>query len=89
VEEAQVAANLQVYPVPAEDQLNVAFNVMGSERVKLTLVNTLGQSVIEENLGLVNGQKLVVLNTENIAGGMYALTLSNGVQTQVVNVIVK
>ena len=89
VEEAQVAANLQVYPVPAEDQLNVAFNVMGSERVKLTLVNTLGQAVIEENLGLVNGQKLVVLNTENIAGGMYALTLSNGVQTQVVNVIVK
>ena len=69
--------------------MNVAFNVMGSERVKLTLVNTLGQAVIEENLGLVNGQKLVVLNTENIAGGMYALTLSNGVQTQVVNVIVK
>jgi len=89
VEEAQVAANLQVYPVPAEDQLNVAFNVMASERVKLTLVNTLGQAVIEENLGLVNGQKLVVLNTENIAGGMYALTLTNGVQTQVVNVIVK
>ena len=89
VEENEVAANLQVYPVPAEDQLNVAFNVMGSERVKLTLVNTLGQAVIEENLGLVNGQKLVVLNTENIAGGMYALTLSNGVQTQVVNVIVK
>ena len=89
VEENEVAANLQVYPVPAEDQLNVAFNVMGSERVKLTLVNTLGQAVIEENLGLVNGQKLVVLNTENIAGGMYALTLSNGAQTQVVNVIVK
>jgi hypothetical protein len=89
VEEAQVAANLQVYPVPAEDQLNVAFNVMGSESVKLTLVNTLGQAVIEENLGLVNGQKLVVLNTENIAGGMYALTLTNGLQTQVVNVIVK
>jgi hypothetical protein len=89
VEEAQVAANLQVYPVPAEDQLNVAFNVMGSERMKLTLVNTLGQAVIEENLGLVNGQKLVVLNTENIAGGMYALTLTNGAQIQVVNVIVK
>jgi hypothetical protein len=87
--ETQVAANLQVYPVPAEDQLNVAFNIVGSERVKLTLVNSLGQTVIEENLGMVNGQKLVVLNTENIAGGMYALTLTNGVQTQVVNVIVK
>jgi len=89
VEEAEVAANLQVYPVPAEDQLNVAFNVIGSERVKLTLINSLGQTVIEENLGLVNGQKLVVLNTENIAGGMYALTLTNGSHTQVVNVIVK
>lgn len=89
VEESQVAANLQVYPVPAEDQLNVAFNVMGSERVKLSLVNSLAQVVIEENLGLVNGQKLVVLNTENVAGGMYALTLTNGAQIQVVNVIVK
>jgi hypothetical protein len=89
VEETQVVANLQVYPVPAEDQLNVAFNVVGSERVKLTLVNSLGQTVIEENLGMVNGQKVVALNTQQIAGGMYALTLTNGSQTQVVNVIVK
>jgi len=88
-ENNQVAANLRVYPVPAEDQLNVQFVVNGAERMTMRMTNTLGQVVVEENLGVVSGQKVISLNTSALAGGMYALTLTNGAQTQVVNVVIK
>ena len=88
-ENNQVASNIRVYPVPAEEQLNVQFAVNGSERMTLRLTNALGQVVVVENLGVVSGQKLISLNTSDLAGGMYALTLTNGAQTQVVNVVIK
>jgi hypothetical protein len=75
--------------VPAGDQLNVQFKAAVAQRMSVRLVNSLGQAVIEENLGVVFGQKTITFNTNGIASGVYALTLFNGSETQVVNVMVK
>jgi hypothetical protein len=89
VEETSSVSDLRIYPVPAEDQLNVQFNAAVAQRMSVRLVNSLGQAVIEENLGVVFGQKTITFNTNGIASGVYALTLFNGSETQVVNVMVK
>jgi hypothetical protein len=89
VEETSAVSDVRVYPVPAENQLNVQFNAAVAQRMSVRLVNSMGQAVIEENLGVVFGQKTITFNTNGIASGVYALTLFNGSETQVVNVMVK
>jgi hypothetical protein len=89
VTESAVAANVRVFPVPAEDQLNVQFDSAVAQRMTIRMVNSLGQTVVEENLGVVFGQKTIALNTTALASGVYALTLNNGSVTQVVNVMIK
>ena len=89
VTENAVASNIRVFPVPAEDQLNVQFDAPVAQRMTVRMVNSLGQAVVEENLGVVYGQKTISLNTTALSAGVYALTLNNGSQTQVVNVMIK
>jgi hypothetical protein len=89
VTESSVAANIRVFPVPAEDQLNVQFDAPVAQRITLRMLNSLGQTVVEENLGMVYGQKTISLNTASLASGVYALAIANGSETQVVNVMVK
>jgi len=89
VNESAAAANVRVFPVPADDQLNVQFEATVAQRMTVRMVNSLGQVVVEENLGVVFGQKTVTMNTAALASGIYALTINSGAQTQVFNVMVK
>ena len=89
VNENDAVANVRVYPVPADDQLNVQFEAAVAQRMTLRLVNGLGQVVVEENLGVVFGQKTISMNTASLASGVYALTINSGSETQVFNVMVK
>ncbi len=89
VEEPAMAANVRVYPVPADNELNVQFEVASAQRMSVRMVNSIGQTVVEENLGLIYGQKTITLNTAELSAGVYALTFANGSESQVVNVMVK
>ena len=89
VNESTAAANVRVFPVPADDQLNVQFEAAVAQRMTVRMVNSLGQVVIEENLGVVFGQKTISMNTTSLASGVYALTINSGSENQVFNVMVK
>ncbi|MFM9006582.1 MAG: T9SS type A sorting domain-containing protein, partial [Flavobacteriales bacterium] len=88
-ESTDVVSNLNVYPNPADDQLNIQFEASVAQRMTLRMVNSVGQVVVEENMGQVNGQKVLSINTSAFAPGIYALTLSNPTGSQVVNVVIK
>jgi hypothetical protein len=89
VNETAAAANVRIFPVPAEELLNVQFDATVAQRMTVRMVNSLGQVVVEENLGLVFGQKTITLNTSALSAGVYALTINNGTEAQVFNVMVK
>jgi len=89
VNETAAAANVRIYPVPADDQLNVQFEAAVAQRMTVRMVNSLGQVVVEENLGVVFGQKTISMNTASLASGVYALTINSGSENQVFNVMVK
>jgi hypothetical protein len=61
--------------------LDIATN--NNSKVSYQVVNALGQVVIADDLGTVNGQKTVNVNTSKLNGGMYFVNITiNGVSTQ-------
>lgn len=89
VDENAVVSGLNVYPVPADQLLNVTFATSTVKNVRIQLVNNLGQVVLEENAGRVLGQRNIALNTAAIANGIYTLLITDGVQNQNVKVAIK
>lgn len=88
VEENDVVANLSVYPVPANDVLNVNFTSNKAQRITIKMLNAMGQVVLEELPGVITGQRIVSLNTSALSSGIYYLTISNGrsLQSRVVSI---
>jgi len=80
---------LNVFPVPAEDILNINFTSQTAQRMSIRMTNTLGQVAVEEQLGVVSGQRNIALNTSELASGVYLLSISNGTTIQSVRVTVK
>jgi hypothetical protein len=84
-----VAQNVRVYPNPTEDVLNIQFDAMKSQALTLAVVNSFGQKVFEQNLGVVSGQRNIAIDTDRFASGIYNVVLSNGYSNQNTMVIVK
>ncbi|MFN0032465.1 MAG: T9SS type A sorting domain-containing protein [Flavobacteriales bacterium] len=89
VEENEVVANLNVYPVPAEGMLNISFDAMLAQNISISLSNNMGQIVMTHNAGTLAGNSIVQLNVEHLAAGIYTLQMSNGSAVQSVLVAVK
>ena len=89
VDEHSVVTGLTVYPVPADEMLTVNFTSLMDQRMTLRLVNALGQVVVEENLGMVSGQRVLNINTSNLSAGIYSLSITNGTSVQNVKVSIR
>jgi hypothetical protein len=70
---------LNVYPNPTVENAVVKFNLIASDNVGVVLVNSLGQAVINQNLGNMSaGEQSYLLNTESLSNGLYFLNLTVG-----------
>lgn len=70
-------ANIRIYPNPARENTTIAFSVKGTQDVKITMTNTLGQTVASSSLGkMVEGTYTETFNTENLAAGVYMVTIT-------------
>ena len=76
VNENSLVSGLSVYPNPATVNTNVAFNLNEVSNVVINVTNTLGQTVYTENLGNVNGNQNVQINTSNLEAGMYLVNVT-------------
>lgn len=66
---------VNVYPNPAFNVLNVAFNTSNTQAGSLVLVNTVGQVVWSGNVSQKN--ETLKINTANLAQGIYLLKYKN------------
>jgi endonuclease I len=64
--------SLDVYPNPAHDRLNIAWNNAVPENVKVSLFNVTGMKVYSEETR-TNGRQNIVINTERLSKGLYML----------------
>ncbi|MFY9310619.1 MAG: C25 family cysteine peptidase [Bacteroidia bacterium] len=83
--EGENELSFNVYPVPATNVLNIAFDVSSPEKVTLALYNNMGQKMIAvANDEVVNGQFNKQVDITSLASGVYfcKLETASGVFTK-------
>ena len=65
-----------LYPNPADQELNVSYNVPQAKNVQITVVDVLGKNQITEYIKSGSGSNLVVIPTAHLATGMYIVKLN-------------
>jgi hypothetical protein len=79
IQEQLELTGVNVYPNPVIENATVNFNLTESDNVTMVLVNSLGQEVINQNLGNMSaGEQSYLLNTENLSNGLYFLNVQVG-----------
>jgi len=81
--------NLNIYPNPINQNAFVSFNSPKAEKVSVEVINSIGQVVFTENLGVVNGQQHVLLDASNLQSGIYfvKINMDNKNFTKKINII--
>lgn len=75
-EEASSVNFFSIYPNPANNNANIAFELNETANVKVSVLNIAGQTVYAESLGNVNGSHILNLNANELANGMYFVNLT-------------
>jgi hypothetical protein len=69
---------LSLYPNPAEEEVNVRFNVNTSETAYVQILDITGKIVQTNVVNALEGTNLIVIGTELLASGSYFLNLQVG-----------
>lgn len=82
VAEASVLSNIECYPNPTDQQLNVVYTLDNPELVVVTLLNEIGKEVAAVNKGIQGqGQHVFSIDTSRYSPGFYVLRMQIGEQT--------
>ncbi len=84
VNETAQLENLSMFPNPAQDVLNIAFNAAENTDLSIQISDVVGKSVYTQQLGAINGQQNLQISTQNLPNGVYqvALVSNKGLTTQ-------
>jgi GH18 family chitinase len=84
-----VTNSVKVYPSPATDNFNVAFELGTNNNVEIIILNSVGALVQTENLSNQIGTQLVNISTRELNNGLYYVKVKagNNVITKTINVI--
>jgi hypothetical protein len=72
---------LSVYPNPANDKVNIAFNSKGKDKTSIKLLKTLGQILNEKEFVPTIGNNNVEFPTSSLPNGLYNIVISNNNST--------
>lgn len=75
-EEKQQNFTFNVYPNPADQELQVAYAVQQAEKVKIEVVDVLGKSHLTQYIQSAAGSNLVLIPTAHLASGMYLVKIN-------------
>ena len=74
---------VQVYPNPASLFTNIRVTLKNSSEVEVTILDLSGKVLSNKNYGLLTGNTILPLSTNNISTGVYIIETSiNGKKTQ-------
>ena len=79
--------SIVVFPNPAHDEMNISFQSVVTAVYNLKVINITGQVVLSETKNAVKGNNNYVINTKNLAAGLYTVILQSGetmMQTRIV-----
>ncbi len=81
VENLTVHKDLKVYPVPAKNEVNFAFESVIAGNANITITNAMGQTIYEDNKTVSAGEQSVNIPIQGILNaGIYIATIKIGEQ---------
>lgn len=71
------SSSINLYPNPATDAAQLAFNAQGDASYKVTVYDISGRALMIQNTGkLMAGDQLIPLNTSSLNSGVYFVTIN-------------
>lgn len=89
VAELESVNNITLYPNPAEDELNVKFNAANDGLVQLDILDLTGKVLRTINVQASSGSNLVIVDSDQMATGMYLLRINSNNAQKTMQFIVK
>lgn len=77
VAENSLFSNIQLYPNPSSDNINIRYELLQASSLQLEVVNMLGKTLRSEQLP-VSSQGMFTVETATLPEGVYFLRLSSG-----------
>ncbi len=88
--EGSTKNNIQAWPVPFINELNLAFNSDTNQQVKISIASINGAAVLNSSSLVKKGRNNITINqAQSIPSGTYLLTISNGATTETIKVVKK
>jgi PKD repeat protein len=81
--------NAEIFPNPAENELNVQFSLAEPEKVVIQLSEVNGKTVETQQINAESGANLVLLSTANLSSGTYLMTIKTQNSQKVLPFIIR
>ena len=82
-------SEFNVFPNPASNEVNVSFSLESAQNTKISLLNTLGQTVKDFDIQANSGNNLVLIGTEEFDAGVYIIKVQTQGKEQTKRLIIK
>lgn len=89
VAEENEFSEFNVFPNPASNEVNVSFSLESAQNTKISLLNTLGQTVKDFDIQANSGNNLVLIGTEEFDAGVYIIKVQTQGKEQTKRLIIK
>ena len=89
VTELSLISHLELFPNPADDELNVSFDLPNADDLNVTIIDLSGKKIQKHLIKGKEGKNLVMMNTQELAAGMYQLVISSSAGQKTLPFIVK
>lgn len=89
VPQKQEEIGLSVYPNPAQNEINIAFEMPNDGIVDMYLINMMGKTMIERTIINHGSKKQIIrLNTDELINGTYTLKIQSAGQQHVKKIVI-
>lgn len=88
-EVSSLIEELEVYPNPADGEVNVHFSIPANENVSVQIQDVTGKIAQSHVIKANAGSNLVMMDTENLSSGLYFLNIQMGTSQKTVQFVVK
>jgi PKD repeat protein len=85
---AQEAETIALYPNPANDQLNIAMNVVSDKEVEIVAYDATGKLLINENRTMTAGDNLMTYDVTNWNNGIYFVRIIGNGSSKIMKVVI-
>jgi hypothetical protein len=84
-----VVDDIEIYPNPADNQLNIAFSAKDNVDLNISLIDISGRAIMQNMYSANSGTNLIKIDINNISRGIYFLNIMENNSSLNYKVIVK